>query len=115
VQLLPQLYLFDVSPPSTDNKALLLFMAAASPSVGFPPHPYLQSSTLFICPSSLPSHVLEEHVEAIFKGSHSNASVSFTRVKKGRNRGALRARVDFPDLNSGTGFILFKFAANEVW
>ncbi|KAF7377919.1 hypothetical protein MSAN_00215700 [Mycena sanguinolenta] len=63
-----------------------------------PPHPFLQSPTLLVGP--LPSHVLEEHVKRVFQGFNPPPALTFTRTKNGRNRGALRTRVDFLDVQS---------------
>ncbi|KAJ6551780.1 hypothetical protein B0H19DRAFT_178539 [Mycena capillaripes] len=69
------------------------------PCIQFPPHPLLQTPTLFIGP--LPSHVLETHIEAVFQGPNAiSASITFLRTKNRRNRGALRSQVDFSDLYS---------------
>ncbi|KAJ7263046.1 hypothetical protein C8J57DRAFT_446045 [Mycena rebaudengoi] len=62
-----------------------------------PPHPYLHTTTLFIC--NLPRHVQEQHVKDMVE-SHHGASVTFSRTKNGRNRGALRPQVKYPNLQS---------------
>ncbi|KAJ7244421.1 hypothetical protein B0H12DRAFT_808613 [Mycena haematopus] len=71
---------------------------SAKPSATNLPHPFLQSRSLFVGP--LPSHVLEEHVTRVFQGFYPPPALSFTRTKKGRNRGALRSRIDFFDVQS---------------
>ncbi|KAJ6629326.1 hypothetical protein B0H10DRAFT_1360693 [Mycena sp. CBHHK59/15] len=61
------------------------------------PHPYLYSPSLFIC--HLPNHVQEAHLENLFK-SLPGATFNLHRTKSGRNRGTLRATLNFPDLHS---------------
>ena len=80
----------------------LCFMASPKPSATVttpPPHPFLQSHTLFV---GLPNHVLEEHVKGVFEGFNPPPVLTFNRTKKKRNRGALRARIDFLDIQSST-------------
>ncbi|KAJ7694899.1 hypothetical protein B0H17DRAFT_1199047 [Mycena rosella] len=72
--------------------------ASSSPSYSWPPHPYLHTSFLFI--GHLPSHVSEKNIKQIFQDPELRATLSFNRSKNRRKRGALRPRVDFPDLNS---------------
>ncbi|KAJ6461095.1 hypothetical protein C8R45DRAFT_1029166 [Mycena sanguinolenta] len=74
-------------------------MASPKPSATSPPppHPFLQSHTLFL---GLPNHVLEEHVKGVFQRFDPPPVLTFNRTKKKRNRGALRARIDFLDIQT---------------
>ncbi|KAJ7723289.1 hypothetical protein DFH07DRAFT_856062 [Mycena maculata] len=73
-------------------------IAPRCPTSACPPHPYLLAPSLHI--GHLPSHVREDQIRAVFQAEYPLATVCFARTKNGRNRGALRPRVDFPDLKS---------------
>ncbi|KAF8218087.1 hypothetical protein K438DRAFT_2006981 [Mycena galopus ATCC 62051] len=45
-------------------------------------------------------YVLEEHIKRVFQDFYPSPALTFSRTKNGRNRGALRSRVDFFDINS---------------
>ncbi|KAK7052485.1 hypothetical protein R3P38DRAFT_3255644 [Favolaschia claudopus] len=61
-------------------------------------HSQIKSSTLFLGP--LPSSVLESQVSSLFQGFQPSPLFEFSRTKNGRNRGALRLRLEFPNLES---------------
>ncbi|KAJ7171098.1 hypothetical protein C8R46DRAFT_1349197 [Mycena filopes] len=73
-------------------------LMANPPKTDLQAHLHLTAPTLFI--GNVPNHVLKANISALFEApAHMNATVSFA-PKSRRNRGGLRPRVNFADVNS---------------